>query len=124
MDFTAITRVGLAAFFVFAGAMHFIRPAFYIAIVPPWLPNPKLLVDISGVCEILGGIGLLVPPVQAAAGWGLFALLWAVFPANIHMAVNQVQPEGTRIPQIALWLRLPLQFVFMWLVWWSACRPR
>ena len=124
MDFAFVARVLVAAFFVFAGVMHFVRPAFFIAIVPPWLPSPKLLVDISGVCEILGGIGILVPFVRVAAGWGLIALLWAVFPANIHMAVNRVQPEGMKLSDTALWLRLPLQFVLMYIVWWCACRVR
>lgn len=124
MDLALVVRVLVAAFFVFAGVMHFVRPASFIAIVPPWLPSPAALVYISGVFEILGGVGVLVPPVRVAAGWGLVALLWAVFPANIHMAVNKVQPEGLHMSVTALWLRLPLQFVLMWIVWWCACRPR
>ena len=104
--------------------MHFVRPAFFVAIVPPWLPSPKLLVDISGICEIAGGLGLLFPPLRVAAGWGLIALLWAVFPANVHMAVNKVAPEGMVFSPAALWLRLPMQFVLMGIVWWCACRTR
>src|SRR4051794_5021380 len=62
-----------AAFFVAAGVNHFVRPAFYRQIVPPGLPSPALLVVVSGVCEIAGGVGLLVRPLRRAAGWGLVA---------------------------------------------------
>ena len=78
-------RVLLAGFFTFAGVMHFVKPEPYAAIIPPWLPNAPLLVALSGAFEILGGLGVLAPRTRRAAGWGLIALLIAVFPANVQM---------------------------------------
>jgi len=99
-------------FFVFAGVMHFARPRFYLAIMPPWLPRHRELVYASGVAEIVGGAGLLVPAVRRPAGWWLLATLVAVFPANVHMAVHH---EDFRVPggRNALLARLPFQLVFM-----------
>ena len=77
----------LAAFFTYAGVGHFTNEAFFLAIVPPWLPYPLLMVQISGVAEIAGGVGILIPQLRRLAGWGLLALLVAVYPANIHMAL-------------------------------------
>ena len=111
-------RIAMAGFFVVAGAMHFIRPAPYVKIMPPALPQPLALVLISGVCEMLGGVGVLVPRVRRAAGVGLIALLVAVFPANVHMAVNHARIEGLKVAPIWLWLRLPLQPVLIAWVWW------
>lgn len=103
--------VGLATLFVTSGVLHFVAERFYTSIVPDSLPNPKLLVQVSGVAEIAGGVGLLVPKARRAAGLGLLALLVAVFPANINMALR---PERwPQIPRWALWARLPLQFVAM-----------
>jgi len=111
-------RLLLAAFFVCAGVMHFIKPAFYVAIVPPYLPRPKTLVLLSGVFEILGGIGVLFPPLQNAAGIGLIALLVAVFPANIFMAQSHIQKLGLDGPAWLLLMRLPLQSLLIWWVRW------
>jgi len=78
-----IFRYLLAIFFVGAGVMHFVSPDFYVAIMPPYLPWHLPLVWISGGFEILGGIGVLFPhPLRRWAGWGLVALLVAVFPAK------------------------------------------
>jgi len=97
-------------FFVFAGAMHFARPRFYLAIMPPWLPRHRELVYASGVAEIAGGLGLMTPA-RRAAGWWLLATLAAVFPANVHMALH---PEDYRVPggRTSLLARLPFQLVF------------
>jgi len=111
----------VAAFFCFAGVGHFTNTEFFLAIVPPYLPAPLPLVYISGVFEILGGLGVLHPASRRRAGFGLLALLLAVFPANIHMALNPTQfPD---ITTAALYGRLPLQFVFAAGVWWAACSP-
>jgi uncharacterized membrane protein len=110
-----VARAFTAAFFVCAGANHFAKPAFYRNIVPPGFPSPSLLVAISGICEIIGGVGLLVRPLRRAAGWGLIALLIAVFPANIHMAQH---PESFHIARWLLWVRLPLQFLLIVWVWY------
>jgi uncharacterized membrane protein len=112
----------LAALMTFAGVMHFVTPGVFIRIVPRWLPAPAALVAISGTCEILGGMGLLVPVTRRWAAWGLVALLVAVFPANVNMAVNRLPFGRYPVPAWALWLRLPLQAVLI--AWaWSFTRP-
>lgn len=112
-----VFRVLLALLVTAAGVMHFVRPEFFVAVVPAYLPYPRALVYISGFFEIAGGIGLLIPAVSRLAAWGLVALFIAVFPANINMALNQTPINGVVYPA-ALWLRLPLQFVFIaWAYW-------
>jgi uncharacterized membrane protein len=113
------SRIALAAFFAAAGINHFRTPATYVAMIPPWLPAPDVLNRIAGICEILGAAGVLVPALRAAAGWGLVALLVAVFPANLHVALAGRMP-GLTAPPWALWLRLPLQGVLVAWVAWSA----
>ncbi len=112
----------LAALFLYAGAMHFVAPGPFIRIVPRWLPAPAALVAISGACEILGGLGLLVPGTRSWAAWGLVALLVAVFPANVNMALHRLPFGKYPVPDWALWARLPLQLLLIgWA--WSFTRP-
>lgn len=112
----------LAVQMVAIGALHFIAPDPFVAIVPDYLPEPLLLVWVSGVFEILGGVGLLVPRTRAAAGWGLIALYIAVFPANVWMATEGIAPEGMEVAPALAWGRLPLQIVFIAWAWWVS-RP-
>lgn len=107
------TIVGLS--FIGIGTSHFVIEKFFVAIVPKSLPNPKALVQISGVAEIAGGLGVLIPGTRRLAGKGLLTLLLAVFPANINMAVNSERFKN--IPAWSLWARLPLQFVIIRIVW-------
>lgn len=107
----------LAGLMVFAGTMHLVSPRVFIRIVPRWLPAPAALVAISGACEILGGLGLLVPSTRHWAAWGLVALLVAVFPANVNMAVNRLPFGRYPVPTWALWARLPLQAVLVAWAW-------
>lgn len=110
-----LSRILLGIAFIIAGANHFRDPATYIAMIPPWLPAPKILNTISGVAEIAGGIGVLIPLTRNAAATGLILLLIAIFPANLHIALNGW--PGMDIPQWALLLRLPFQFLFIaWVV--------
>jgi len=113
-----ILRWLLAALFVFAGITHFQRPAFYEAMIPPYLPAPHLLVVVSGVIEIILGVLLLVPRVSRPAAFGVIALLIAVFPANIYMTQHPgLFPQFTAT---ALLIRLPLQFVLiLWAYWYT-----
>ena len=112
--------LALAAAFIFAGVNHFLNPDFFVAIMPPYLPLHLELVLLSGVFEILGGVAVLVPGVRSLAGWGLILLLLAVFPANLHMALNpELFPD---VSSSALYLRLPLQIVFIAWAYW-ATRP-
>ena len=106
-----------AIFFVVAGIGHFVKPDMYLKIMPPYLPAPALLVMVSGIAEIAGGLGLLVSPLRRAAGWGLIAMLIAIFPANIYMLQH---PELFNFPVWTLWARLPLQAVFIAWVWYVA----
>ena len=114
----------LFAFFLAGvGVQHFTDPQIFIDIMPPYLQAWDLeLVYISGVFEILGGIGLLVPQTRKIAGVGIILLLLAVFPANIHMAINDVPFQGERLPPMVRWGRLPFQLVFIAIAWWTS-RP-
>lgn len=112
-------RYGLALLFLSAGLLHFVQPAPFLRIVPPGLPAPRLLVLLSGAAEVAGGLGLLRPATRRAAGWGLLALLVAVFPANVYM----VGLAGElHLPAWVLWARLPLQPLLLWAVWQAAVR--
>ena len=114
--FKLVVRVLFAAFFIVAGVTHFTNRDFFTSIVPPYLPWPVMLVYVSGVAEIVLGVMLLVPATSRIAAWGLIALLIAVFPANIHMAMNpQLYPDT---PLSALLIRLPLQAVMVALAYW------
>ncbi len=116
----AVMRWLLAGLFVAAGVMHFVRPQFYVSAMPPYLPWHLELVYASGVCEVVLGVLLLVPRTRRLAAWGLVALLVAVFPANVHMALN---PDlFPTIPPAVLWARLPLQAVFIAWAWWFTKR--
>jgi uncharacterized membrane protein len=109
----------LAGFFSFAGAMHFVIPRRYEAIVPPSVPGREA-VAVSGIAEIVGGAAVMARPTRRFARWWLLGLLIAVFPANVHMAVNPEQVDGLdldRLPRWALWARLPLQPLAMLWVW-------
>ncbi len=97
--------------FVIAGANHFITPQPYLAMMPPWLPAHTALIRISGIAEIAGGIGILIPATRHAAAIGLLALLIAIFPANLHVALHGW--PGNEFPPWILWLRLPFQPLFM-----------
>jgi len=105
----------LAAFWILAGANHFLIPKAYRAIVPDYLPAHRELVIWSGVAEIAGGIAVIPSRTRRFARWWLLGVLAAVYPANIHMALH---PERfPKIPAAALWARLPVQGIFGLLTW-------
>ena len=116
MRFNLIARWLMAVLFIAAGSFHFVNPAFFLAIMPPALPWHLQLVYISGVFELMGGIGLLLPATRRFAVYGLLALLIAVFPANIYSAVACVS-AAPDLPCWVYWARLPLQLPMLWLVW-------
>jgi uncharacterized membrane protein len=106
----------LAVFFIGAGINHFVHPDFYLRIMPPYLPWPAFLQYLAGFFEIALGVLLLFPQYTRRAAWGLVGLLIAVYPANIHMAINhQLYPE---VSLTFHWIRLPLQFIFIAWAWW------
>ena len=102
--------VGLGAGIGAAGVMHFVRPEFFDAIVPPWLPpSQRFWTLISGVAELVVGVMLFVPRWRRSGAIALFVLLVAVYPANLYMTWDwRNRPSGERVVS---WVRLPLQFV-------------
>lgn len=99
----------LSILFIVAGVIHFVIPNRYVGIMPPWIPYQLELVYVSGVAEMLGGIGLMLANVRGAAGIGLIVLLIAVFPANVQMLGNAMHDGGSALYIALLFLRLPLQ---------------
>jgi uncharacterized membrane protein len=115
------SRLVLAGAFIGAGVNHFVMPRAYEAIVPPSMKSSaKSLVAVSGVAEVAGGVGVLLPWTRRLAGLGLIALLAAVFPANLHMA--RAPERFSKIPRWALYARLPLQPLMMWWAWTATKR--
>jgi uncharacterized membrane protein len=110
------SRTLLGAFFIQAGINHFVMRRAYESIVPPSMRDDAArLVVISGVAEIAGGVGVLLPRTRRIAGLSLVALLAAVFPANLYMARDP--RRFPRIPRWALYARLPLQPLMMRWAW-------
>ena len=121
-DWAASTRVGLAVMLCFTAAAHFnsMRPDL-VAMVPPSIPNPELMVTFTGVCEILGAVGLLIPRTRRIAAVALIALMLALLPANIHAAQAGLTLRGA--PATPIIPRVALQALFIALLWWSGVRP-
>jgi uncharacterized membrane protein len=114
----------LAVFFVLAGANHFVATAFYLSLMPPFLPAHVTLIYLTGILEILGGLGVLVPVTRRVAGWCLAALMVAFLPVHIHMAAHP-ESYAQMAPAWALYLRLPLQAGFIaWALWATAPETR
>jgi uncharacterized membrane protein len=111
-------------FFALAGLMHFLRPRWYERIMPPYLPAHRQLVYASGVAEIAGGLATMHPRTRRAGSLWSIATLIAVFPANLHMALEPERFEkGIPGGRTALYARLPVQALFI--AWaWAAGRRR
>lgn len=122
-----IFRVLLAVLFLFAGTVHLVDPKLFLPIVPPWIPWHLSCIEVSGIFEILGGVGLLIsaPRVQCLAGWGLVLLLVAVFPANIYMAMANIKIHGFPSEPWMGWARLPLQpLLIIGVLWTTGIWPK
>ena len=119
-----ISIVLIALLFATSGVLHLVKPQPFMSIMPPWLPAPLALVMISGVFEIAGAIGILVPATRVAAGWGLIALLFAVFPANIQMLMNARAAHASALWIAGLVARLPLQVLLIVWVYRTTIRAR
>ena len=102
-----------ALVYVVAGLNHFINPKMYLAIMPPYVPAHQLMVNLSGIAEVVLGLGLLFPATRSLSAWGLILLLIAIFPANVYMATADRFHD---ISGLIRWGRLPLQGV---LIWWA-----
>lgn len=109
----------MAAFYVFGGFNHLMNPEFYLAIMPPALPNPEWLNVLSGLAEIVLGVYVLEPRVRVLAAWGIIALLIAVFPANMYVALENFGSEGPGTGNAVFnYVRLPFQALFVVWAWW------
>jgi len=112
-------RVGLAIMFLFTSTAHFSSMKRDLAaMMPPPLTGAIWLIYLTGVFEIAGAIGLLVPRLIRPAAWALIAMLVAMFPANVYAALKGVTLRGR--PATALWLRTPLQAFWIAALWWSS----
>lgn len=111
------TRALFGGFFIMTGILHFVVPGYFVAVVPSYLPASSLLVALSGVAEIAGGVGILLRRWRASAAIGLIALLVAVFPANIEMLRQARARDASPWFEAALWIRLPVQLLLIWLAW-------
>ena len=112
----------LILLFLLTGINHFSNPNFYVSIMPPYLPLHAELALIAGFFEILGALGLLFSQTRKMSGYGLLVLLIVIFPANIHMAIHpEYFPEYSAL---SIYLRLPLQFVFIAWVYWATLRKK
>lgn len=109
-----VARWALAIGMVFAGAMHFVKPRFYLRIMPPYVPFHRACVVVSGVAEIALGAALVVDVTRPWSAYALIALFVAVFPANVHMALHARQ---LRVPAPIAWGRLPFQALFIGWAW-------
>ncbi len=103
----------MGSLYVLAGFNHFIHPDFYVKMLNGFLPYPKALNIISGLAEIILGIGVCIPVSRKIAAWGIILLLIAVFPANINMAIHWPDWGSSATPFL---IRLPVQIL---LVWWA-----
>lgn len=112
-----VNRRLLGVVFVLAGINHFLNPRLYESIMPDYLPNHRLLIWLSGVAEVFGGVLALLPHTHQWGRWSLLSILVAVFPAHIHMIRHS--DRYVQVPLWLLWIRLPLQGVFAWWVWWA-----
>lgn len=111
-------RYALALMFLFTSSAHFTPMKHDLArMVPKWFPRPLLIVYITGVLEIIGAAGLLLPAFHSAAGLALVVLMLAMFPANVRAARQGIPLRGKAPTE--LWLRAPMQILFIVLTWWS-----
>ena len=119
VGFAVVAGAGLALMFVFTGIAHFTRTrADLVRMVPPSLPNPELLVTLTGIAELAGAIGLLIPSLARFSAWALAALLVAMFPANVYASRTQHTIGGR--PHTPMIIRAPMQVLWIALLMWSA----
>tara|TARA_B100001059_G_C17828893_1_gene583286 strand:+ start:479 stop:811 length:333 start_codon:yes stop_codon:yes gene_type:complete len=106
----------MGAIYVFAGVMHFIKPKMYLRIMPRYLPNHKLLVNLSGIAEIVLGITVCIPALKAISIYGIILMLLLFLMVHIYMLTEKKASAG--LPKWILLLRLPLQFGLMYWAFW------
>jgi uncharacterized membrane protein len=116
-------RGALVIMFLFTGTSHFTSMKYdFAAMIPPPLPNDLWVIYLSGVFEIAGAVGLLIPRTRKLAGICLVLLLVALFPANVYAALSEIPLRGEAATP--LWLRTPMQLLYIAMVWWTSIRER
>ncbi|WP_411973996.1 MULTISPECIES: DoxX family protein [Sphingomonadaceae] len=115
-----IARLVLAAAYAFAGIAHLTRPGGFIAITPHWVPMPDTVVALTGVAELAGALGLMIPGLRRAAGIGLALYALCVWPANINHALNDIPLGGVHLSWWYHGPRLALQPVIIWWALWAS----
>jgi uncharacterized membrane protein len=110
----------ISFFFIAVGISHFTHTDFFMPLMPPYIPWHLEMIQLSGICEIFGGLGVLFPSTRRIAGWGLMALLVAVFPANLYTAQHPEVFEG--VPTWLIYVRLPIQALLLYWVWWTVLK--
>ena len=116
----AALRWLLALAYAYAGYRHLATPAPFLAITPPWVPQPAFVVAATGVAELAGALGLMLPPVRKAAGWGLALYALCVWPANVHHALANVAINGETLSWWYHGPRLALQPLIIWWALWAS----
>lgn len=106
----------MAVIYIFAGTMHFIKPKAYLRIMPRYLPNHKLLVQLSGIAEIMLGIGLCFPLLKDLSIYGIILMLLFFLMVHVYMLTGEKASAG--IPKWILLLRIPMQFGLMYWAYW------
>ena len=115
----ASARDALSLMLIFTGISHFtFMNEDMVRMMPPSIPWPRAMVYFTGVCEIAGAVGLLLPEFRRAAAYALVAFFLAVLPANIHAVRAGITLRGK--PATSLWLRIPMQLLFIAIALWSA----
>ncbi len=114
----ASTRWAIAAMLVFTGIAHFTRIKLDMArMIPPWVPYPLAMIYFTGLCELAGAVGLVVPRLQRLTGFMLVIFFIAILPANIYAAQAHIPIAGR--PATPLWIRVPLQVLLIVVTWWA-----
>ena len=109
-------RVAAGLAFILASIPHFTSPERYLPMMPPFVPAPEAMIVVSGVAELIGGVGMLIPRTARIASWWLALLLLAIFPANVYVAIRGVNAAGLPSSPWYTWSRLPFQALFVWWV--------
>ena len=114
--FKLILKFFMAGLYIVVGAQHFLHTAFFMGIMPEYIPIKEPLVLFTGGLEILLGLMLFLPRTTPYAAWGLVAMLIVFMPVHIHMLLNPERFPG--IPEAGLWGRVFLQFILILWAWW------
>lgn len=114
-------RILVVVWFIVGGIGHFVLTDMFTSVVPGYVPFPREVVYLTGVCEIAGALALLYKPLRHIAGWCLIALAICVTPVHIHMLIDAKNPSALALT--ILWARLLFQPVFIWIIW-ASTKPR